>query len=495
MRRPLQKHGSADTLIVIASSSEMTPDALAYINALIVNFIDQMGGQFIVPVIVPYGKYMGANVNTIALFTTVRGVASMVSTLWMPRLSDKRGRKLIILFSLFGCSFGYFTQGASSLVAKNLAIPCFMVGASIQGFFSGTQAVLPAYITEISGGNQDLTKFRLVMLQVINQGAQIVLQPIAGCLATLGLPIPFFLCVGVGLIGSLWTWSVFKEAKDVLELCKGDARTPQVAPSQERQSASLPQSSTSQQEMTSPPSSLTLLSGEPEREEGNPLFDKVILLCFGGFLAIFIFVTSLNLIVPVMLDLPTFGLQQATPEATEKEIAKHQGLVAVPLGLCQILTAIAIYAPVTKKLGEVPVLVFAGVVACVSFGSYGFWIKHLWQLMVMQGVGGVCFGLLIPSVFPLIARYSSVHYKKKMAVCQAIPMLGMQISWTFGQNFMSPVLTHWKGEEGIKYCWIIVAACILTFTILISIACTLVDRRAPKQNTLTSVSEHGPDPP
>lgn len=193
-----------------------------------------------------------------------------------------------------------------------------------------------------------------------------------------------------------------------------------------------------------------------------------------------------------MLDLETFGLHKFLPsgkiddEATQKEIAKTQGLVAIPLGLCQILTSIAIYAPVTKKLGEVPVLVFAGVLACISFGSYGFWIEHLWQLMVLQGLGGVCFGLLIPSVFPLIARYSSVHYRKKMAVCQAVPMMGMQIAWTFGQNIMSPVLDTWKGEEGLKYCWIIVAGCILSFTILISIACILVDMRAPKKNTLTS---------
>lgn len=454
----------------------MSPESLAYLTALFVNFIDQMGGQFTVPVMVPYGHWMGATLSTIALFTTVQGIAAMCSTIWMPKLSDRAGRKLVIMISLFGCTLGYFIQGYSSQAPAALMVTVFIVGRGCTGFFSGTQPVLRAYITEISEHSQDLLKTRLIVLQVASQAAGIALQPIAGSLATFGINIPFFVCFGVGLFGTFWTSVVFREAKQIKRVTSessvGDAENSRIPDSENPQPSAPSQPA---QEGT---------SSQPLEDKSNPLFDKVIILSFFGFLFLFVFVTAVNILIPTMLEAPSFGLQRDTEEATQGEIAKSQGIVAIPFGVCNIFASLFLYMPLTKKCGEARVLVVAGILATINFGSYGFWITELWQLCLMHGLGGICFGFLIPSVSPLIARYSTVHYRKKMAVCQAIPMFGMQIAWTFGQNILAPVMTNY--DAGIKVCWIILGSCIFVFTLCVGCAMVLVERRAPKRNALTS---------
>jgi len=431
----------------------MDPEALAYANALFVNFLYQMGNKMTVPVIVPYGRYMGASLETIALFATVKGVSTILSVLWMPKLSDTlQSRKLVLMVSLFGSSVGAFLQGASTF-SPHAAVTVFMIGRGIEGFFSGSQPVIRAYVAEISSNNQQVLKKRLTGLQVITQIAGIVLQPIAGVLATFGLPLPFFVCCGVGVIGMLWTCMTFREGSEIHasgERSRG-SRILQEGPS----------------------------TDVHEGEEGKPLLDKVILLSFIGFVAIFIFDSAGQLLMPIILAQPSFGLLQDTDEATQEEIALAVGLTSVPFGICMIVFTLFVFAPVTKRCGDIPVLLFAGIGGTASTISYGFWVKTLWQVYVLQGFTGACFGLLAPSGSPLIARYASVHYPSKMATCQAVIVFGKQLGSTFGQNIMAAI----KDQFGLRISFTIMGSCLLIFTIPLSIAFRLVEQREQQLNT------------
>merc|ERR1712110_1216212 len=103
------------------------------------------------PVLVPYGRWMGADLETIALFSTVRGLMSMVSNMWMPRLRDRKGRKLVILISIIGSGVAYGAQGfAGFCPSAGAAIGVFMLGRALSGFFGGTMPVVRAYVAEMS---------------------------------------------------------------------------------------------------------------------------------------------------------------------------------------------------------------------------------------------------------------------------------------------------------------------------------------------------------
>lgn len=439
----------------------MEPDSFAFLSALVINFVDQVGISFTLPVIVPYGRFIGASISMIAFFSTVRGIGGIIAALWMPRLSDKQGRKLVLLLALLGRSLGYAIQGSASWSRDN-ALLIFMAGRGLAGLFSASTPVINAYITEISGANKDVLSRRMVISQVASQLAGIALQPISGSLATFSLQLPFFVCSSVGLLGLLWTCCVFREANAIKALSNSEQEaTPSIAV------------------QTTPRESPT---SQDTDQEGNPLFDIVILLCMVGLFSISIASVSIPFLTSILLARESFGLQRDTIEATQGEVAMAQSLVAVPKGLCNIFVMLCLYLPVTTRCGIGPVLVVAGSISAVTYATIGYWVRDLWQLTAIFMIGGSCFGFLFPAVSPLIGRYSSVHYPKKLALCQAIPMVGSQISSTIGQNIMAFV----SDTAGHRYCWVICGACMLLFTILLTAAVVLVERRAPRPSELTS---------
>jgi len=136
---------------------------------------------------------------------------------------------------------------------------------------------------------------------------------------------------------------------------------------------------------------------------------------------------------------------------------------------------------VTKRCGSLPILIVAGIVAGTGYFSVGFWVREVWQLNFVLSLGGVCFGLLVPSVAPLVARYSNVRYPKRLAFCQALPMFGQQIASTIGHNIMAFVYS----VAGFECCWKIVGICMIVFSLFLGAACVLVEKRIPQTNNLT----------
>jgi len=411
----------------------------------------------------------------------VRSVCSMIATLWIPRLSDKIGRKPVLMLSLFGCSMGYFVQGSSSLVSESgfwTPIKVFMVGRGLAGLFSATRPILQAYVTEVFCANHEILKKRLVMMGVCAQASGIVLQPLSSVFSSRGLHIPFFVSFGVGALGTILCCLTFREVSEIRAMTEltqplaSGLSTNEANPQQAIQDAK-PQ----------------VEEDQPEVEQGNPFKDKVILLATTAFFVLGILMSTFQFLVPLLLAQPSFGLQQETAKATQQQIAAASGRLYMPFGVCTLLVTLLLYVPVSRRFGEVPVLLVAGLGASISFGSYGFWVTKIWQLMVMHGFGGACLGFLTPATSPLIGRYAAVHYNKKIGVCQAIPMLGMQLSMSFGQNIMAWI--YQRGEDiqigyGQKICWVVSGFCLFGFTMCMATAFRLVEKRCPKQDSLSS---------
>jgi MFS family permease len=441
----------------------MEPDTFAFATVLLVNFVDMMGMQFTLPVNVPYGRFMGADLQTIALFATAVGLMRIVSNLWMPRLSDRKGRKCVIIISLLGSAAAYATQGLASNFGKS-AVAVFIIGKAVSGFFGGTMPVLRAYVTEISMPDTQLMKQRMTMLVLANQAAGIALMPIAGAMATFGLTLPFFTCAGMGVFGVLWALFFFSEASKV----KGQA----AGGHQQNQSDN------TGRQIEKRIDSVTT----DEQKRKNPWCDVVVMCMFFSYASIFILVSCLGLLIPIMLEKESFGLVRATTEETEGNIAKAFGLVMIPNGVMNILVAIFLFIPLTKKVGDLKVVITAGILASVNVATYGFLPTKLWQLCIQQAITGLCFGLVIPALGPFMASYVSVHYPKQMAEANAIPILGMNFSMAFGQNIMAFVHERW----GFEAAWIVSSTCVLLFVIFFVLAATLARRREPKSSTLSS---------
>merc|ERR1712125_35691 len=113
---------------------------------------------------------------------------------------------------------------------------------------------------------------------------------------------------------------------------------------------------------------------------------------------------------------------------------------------------------------------------------YGLWPTKIWHLCVLQAITGLCFGFMIPALSPLMARYASVHYPSQIAECQGIPILGMNLSMSFGQNILATVLMYY----GMTAAWLLCATCAAIFVTLFVLACCVVDAREPKPDKLST---------
>jgi MFS family permease len=369
----------------------------------------------------------------------------------------------VIIVSLFGSAAAYATQGLANNFGES-AVAIFIFGKAVSGFFGGTMPVLRAYITELSLPDMQLMKQRMTLLVLSNQAAGIALMPISGAMATFGLSLPFFTCAGVGVFGVIWATIFFSEASKV----KGQVAGGQQPNASEK---AKPQIEKSDEKKT-----------PQEEKRKNPWCDLVVICMFFSYASIFILVSCLGLLIPTMLEKESFGLLRATTEETEGNIAKAFGLVMIPNGVMNILVAAFVFVPLTKKMGDLKVVVTAGIAASLNFATYGFLPTKLWQLCIQQTITGFCFGLVIPALGPFMASYASVHYPKQMAEVNAIPILGMNFSMAFGQNIMAFVHEHW----GFETAWAVSGGCVLLFVVFFVIATRLVRQRQPKQDTLSA---------
>jgi len=454
----------------------MGPDSFAFLTAMLVNFVDMMGTQFTAPVTVPYGRWMGADLETIALFSTVRGLAALLSIVWMPKLSDLRGRKLVIMLSLFGSAIAYAVQGLSGeFVGASIAV--FFVGRGLSGFFGGTMPVVRAYVTELSMPDANLMKQRMMLMTVASQGSGIALSPIAGALATFGLSLPYYVCAGVGVFGLLFALCFFQEAAKLKEDRNAANNVPtKRAEDVEQQTSSSGRdtSATTEDEIEKP------REEKPQRK--NPWCDKVIIMMFFANLSIFIMMSGLMLLIPEMLEGESFGLIGRNREETSMKIAKAVGLIGIPQGVCTIFTSLVFFMPVTKRLGDIKTIMIAGTLVSLNFAAYGLWPSKLWQLCILHAITGICFGFMMPALSPLMGRYASFHYPSQMAQCLGIPSIGMNLSMSFGPNILAIVHAHF----GMKVTWILCATCSAIFVILFALSYRVVEARSPKPDKLTA---------
>jgi MFS family permease len=324
--------------------------------------------------------------------------------------------------------------------------------------------VLRAYVAELSMPDVQLMKRRMTTLIMANQGAGIALMPISGAIATFGLSLPFFICAGMGVFGLIWAICFFMEASDL----KGQAIADQSKRKHESPGPQLEKPNQSAMD-------------ETQEKRKSPWRDLVVVCLFFAYVAIFILVSGLGLLTPVMLEKESFGLQGVSTEETERNIAKALGLVMIPNGVMNILVGIFLFIPLTKKVGDINVIVIAGAVASVNIVTYGFLPTKLWHLCIQNAIGGFCFGLVIPALGPLMASYASVHYPKQLAEAQAIPILGMNLSMAFGQNILAFVNERW----GIKAAWAVGGGCCALFVIFFVTASILARRRQPQPDRLS----------
>ncbi|MFZ4811683.1 MAG: MFS transporter [Ilumatobacteraceae bacterium] len=154
--------------------------------------LDLVGFGIVVPILGRYAERYGANGFQVGLLFASYSLAQLICAPLLGRLSDRVGRKPVIVFALIGTAVGSFITGA----AGSLAI--LFLGRIIDGASGGSLSVAQAAVTDMATPEQ---RPRLVGLLGAAFGVGFVLGPAIGGLSALGGPhVPFYVA---GVIASI----------------------------------------------------------------------------------------------------------------------------------------------------------------------------------------------------------------------------------------------------------------------------------------------------
>src|SRR6202035_3108176 len=168
---------------------ETTPSSIRQIWVLMATvFIDMIGFLMVLPLLPFYAVKLGPTASTVGALVSAFAFAQLaISPVW-GRLSDRYGRRPMILAGLFASAVAYVVFGLAN------AIWLLFVSRLVQGAGGGTPGVVQAYIAD-SFRPEERAKALGWLTAATSAG--VMIGPLAGSLATyLGARAPGFVAAG-----------------------------------------------------------------------------------------------------------------------------------------------------------------------------------------------------------------------------------------------------------------------------------------------------------
>jgi DHA1 family tetracycline resistance protein-like MFS transporter len=183
-----------------------TKPALPFIFITLV--LDILGIGLLIPIIPKLVEQFEGSVasasHSVGFLWAVYALMQFLFAPLLGSLSDRFGRRPVILISLFGSGIDYFLMA----FAPNLA--WFYVGRIISGISGANMTAATAYIADISPPEKRAANFGLVGAAF---GLGFILGPaLGGFLGGYGIKVPFFVAGGLTLLNWLYGWFFLPES-------------------------------------------------------------------------------------------------------------------------------------------------------------------------------------------------------------------------------------------------------------------------------------------
>jgi DHA1 family tetracycline resistance protein-like MFS transporter len=155
-------------------------------------FIDLLGYSLILPLLPYYAETFGAAPVVIGLLGTANALAQLVAAPLIGRLSDRYGRRPLLIFSIAGTVFSFLIFGfANSLIV-------LFISRILDGLLGGNTSLARAYITDVT---DEKNRSRGLGMIGAAFGLGFIIGPaLGGFLSQYGYSMPAFLAAGLSLL-------------------------------------------------------------------------------------------------------------------------------------------------------------------------------------------------------------------------------------------------------------------------------------------------------
>jgi DHA1 family tetracycline resistance protein-like MFS transporter len=191
-------------------NSEQAVDKHALIFGLISVFLCGIGFSIIAPVVPflvqPYTSSPSQQAIVVTMLTSVYAVCVFFAAPALGALSDKYGRRPLLLICLLGSSIGYLVFGIGG------ALWVLFLGRIIEGITGGSISTIFAYFADIIPPAQR-TKYFGWMSAVVGMGT-IIGPTLGGLLAKFGYSVPMFFGALITLLNVVYGFFFMPESLD-----------------------------------------------------------------------------------------------------------------------------------------------------------------------------------------------------------------------------------------------------------------------------------------
>jgi multidrug resistance protein len=328
--------------------------------------VDLIGFGIVLPILPQYTQRFGASATTATLLVASYSLAQLVFSPFWGRLSDRIGRKPVLIVSLFGTAIGSLFTGLAG------AIPLLFVGRIIDGASGGSVSVAQAAVSDVAAPED---RARLMGLLGAAFGVGFVAGPAIAAFGALIDPrLPFYLAAAIAFVNAVLA---IRRLPETHRSAPADPAEELTAELELTGTADGPQPGTPFDHQAA------ATSGAPA---DRPAIIRLLTVSFVGMVAFSGFEATFSL-----LTSHRFGLHLS-----------GTGAVFTVIGLALVLVQVSVIGPVNASLGETGTLRVG--LACNAAGLALLAVDAGWAVLVPAlGLLVLGQGLIIPTLSSAVA--------------------------------------------------------------------------------------------
>ena len=172
-------------------------------------FIDLVGFGIVIPVLPIYARRFDASETVIGLLLGVFSAMQFIFSPILGRLSDRVGRRPVLLFSLIGTSAGFVIMGLAGLGVGS-ALMLLFLGRIIDGVSGANISTAQAYIADVTPPSRRASGMGLIGAAF---GLGFIVGPaLGGVLSRVSLSAPFLFAAGLAAANAIALYFLLPES-------------------------------------------------------------------------------------------------------------------------------------------------------------------------------------------------------------------------------------------------------------------------------------------